>query len=209
MKRANSFPAALLAAVLVLPAASVGAEVTEVEFQTTRGNFVLQVDAGRAPETAANFLQYVRDEFYNGLIFHRIIPGFVIQGGGFSPQMVQKETRPPVVNESDNQWRNDRHTISMARTSDPHSATSQFFINLADNIPLDHKGVEGGWGYAVFGQVVSGGEVVDKIAAVETGPHGRFRDVPVQPVVMTLVHILPKDEDGAETGKSGGEAAGQ
>ena len=199
MKRLIAFfTAALLAA---LPAA---AELTEVEFQTTRGSFVLQVDSERAPETVANFLQYVRDEFYNGLIFHRIIPGFVIQGGGFSADdpMEQKETRAPVVNESDNGWKNDRHTISMARTSDPHSATSQFFINLADNLPLDHKGVKDGWGYAVFGKVIRGGEVVDNIAAVQTGvkkgkARGQvrpFKDVPLTPVVMTLVHILEKKE---------------
>ena len=206
MKHAIAFSvAALLAA--GLPAAPVAAELTEVEFQTTRGNFVLQVDSERAPETAANFLQYVRDEFYNGLIFHRVIPGFVIQGGGFTAEepMAQKKTRDPVVNESDKGWNNERHTLSMARTSDPHSATSQFFINLVDNIPLDHKGGENGWGYAVFGKIIRGGEVIDKIGAVETGQKmaqfaGQirpFQNVPLQPVVMTLVHILEKDGEGA------------
>lgn len=197
--------AALLA---VFPAGPAAAELTEVEFQTTRGNFVLQVDSERAPQTAENFLQYVRDEFYNGLIFHRVIPGFVIQGGGFTAQepMEQKPTRAPVVNESDNGWKNDRHTISMARTSDPHSGTSQFFINLVDNIPLDHKGGKDGWGYAVFGKVIRGNEVIDKIGAVPTGAKmanfaGQirpFKDVPLTPVVMTLVHILEKDGETAQ-----------
>ena len=188
-------------AAATLAAAPAVAELTEVEFQTSRGNFVLQVDSERAPQTAANFLQYVRDGFYNGLIFHRVIPGFVIQGGGFSPEMVQKETRPPIVNESKNGWKNDRHTISMARTSDPNSATSQFFINLKDNLNLDAEHTQDGWGYAVFGKIIRGGEIIDKISAVETGPFGPFRDVPVQPVAMTLVHVL-ETPDAETEGKA-------
>lgn len=187
--------AALLAAA---PSAPVAAETSEVEFQTTRGNFVLQVDAERAPESAANFLRYVRDGFYNGLIFHRIIPGFVVQGGGFTPEMAQKETRPPIVNESKNGWKNDRHTISMARTSDPNSATSQFFINLVDNAGLNPENTRDGWGYAVFGQVIRGNEVIEKMGAVETGQVGPFSDVPLTPIVMTLVHVLEKAEKEAE-----------
>ena len=196
MNRLITFIAA--AALAVAPAV---AELTEVEFQTNRGNFVLQVTSERAPQTAANFLQYVRDGFFNGLIFHRVIPGFVIQGGGFTPDMVQKETRPPVQNESKNGWKNDRHTISMARTSDPHSATSQFFINLRDNLNLDAEHTADGWGYAVFGKVIRGNEVIDNIAAVETGNVDRFQNVPIQPVAMTLVHILEKSESDSDETK--------
>ena len=199
MKRAILFFAA--AALSALPAS---AELTEVEFQTTRGNFVLQVDAERAPVSAENFLQYVRDGFYNGLIFHRVIPGFVAQGGGFTTEMVQKPTRPPIQNESENGWKNERHTISMARTREPHSATSQFFLNLVDNVGLDPESARDGWGYAVFGKIIRGGDVVDKIGAAPTGdkplPSGHvFKDVPVTPIVMTLVHILDDaDAEGAE-----------
>ena len=184
--------AALLAAA---PAATAPAETSEVEFQTTRGNFVLQVDAGRAPETAANFLQYVRDGFYNGLIFHRIIPGFVVQGGGFTPEMKQAETRPPIANESKNGWKNDRHTISMARTSDPNSATSQFFINLVDNAGLNPESARDGWGYAVFGKITRGNAVIEKMGAVETGQVGPFSDVPLTPIVMTLVRVLEAEAE--------------
>ena len=159
-----------------------GARAAEVEFHTSKGLMVFDIDEERAPLTAENFLTYVRDGFYDGLIFHRVIPGFVIQGGGFDENMQQRETRAPVQNEAANQLRNLRYTLSMARTSDPHSATSQFFINLTDNGSLDYSANNPG--YAVFGEVVEGQEVVDSIATVETSTVGPYRDVPVQPVVV-------------------------
>lgn len=160
-----------------------------VVFETTHGEMVIELHPDEAPVSVENFLQYVRDGFYDGLVFHRVIPGFVIQGGGFESGMVKRETRPPIENEADNGLLNLRYSLSYARTGDPHSATSQFFINLADNAFLDKANSGDGWGYAVFGRVVEGQEVVDRIGGVETGQHGGFRDVPVEDVVINRARL--------------------
>ena len=165
-------------------------EPPRVTFETSLGSFVLELDREGAPETVANFLAYVRDGFYEGAIFHRVIAGFMIQGGGFTEEFRQLQTRAPVRNEADRSGRNDRGTIAMARTSDPHSATAQFFINVADNDFLNHKApTPQGWGYTAFGRVVEGMETVDRIAAVETGSRGPFNDVPKEAVVIRGVRI--------------------
>ena len=165
-------------------------EPPRITFETSLGSFVLELDREGAPETVANFLAYVRDGFYEGAIFHRVIAGFMIQGGGFTEEFRQLQTRAPVRNEADRGGRNDRGTIAMARTSDPHSATAQFFINVADNDFLNHKApTPQGWGYTAFGRVVEGMETVDRIAAVETGSRGPFNDVPKAAVVIRGVRI--------------------
>ncbi len=149
------------------------------------GVITLELDAERAPKCTANFLAYVAKGHYDRTIFHRVIPGFMIQGGGFEPGMSQKDTDAPIENEANNGLKNDKYTIAMARTSDPHSATAQFFINVADNAFLNHTAPSAqGWGYAVFGKVVSGADVVDKIAAVKTGQRGYHGDVPKDDVVI-------------------------
>ncbi|WP_298290627.1 peptidylprolyl isomerase [Thiomonas sp.] len=156
-----------------------------VELQTNHGNIRLELDAERAPKTVENFLNYVRSGQFDGTIFHRVIDGFMIQGGGFEPGMKQKPTKAPIVNEANNGLKNERYTIAMARTSDPHSATAQFFINVADNAFLNHTAPTAqGWGYAVFGKVVEGHDVVDKIKGVKTGRKGFHDDVPVEDVVI-------------------------
>lgn len=159
-----------------------GAENPRVVFETTEGEIHIELFADDAPVSVENFLAYVDDGFYNGTIFHRIIPGFVIQGGGFNEEMRQKPTRDPIVNEADNGRDNLRGTLSMARTQVRDSATSQFFVNLADNPFLDHG--ERDFGYAVFGRVVEGMDVVDRIAAGPTGQRNGMPDVPVTPVVV-------------------------
>lgn len=153
--------------------------------QTTLGDITLELDYEKAPKTAANFEQYVRDGFYDGVIFHRVINNFMIQGGGFEPGMSQKDTRSPIENEADNGLSNKKYTIAMARTMDPHSASAQFFINVADNTFLDHsaKTMEG-WGYAVFGKVTAGEDIVDKIKAVSTTMRAGHQDVPAEDVVI-------------------------
>jgi len=153
-----------------------------VVFSTSLGDIKLELFAEEAPITVENFLAYVDSGYYDNLIFHRVIPGFMIQGGGFTADMNQKTTRDPIKNEADNGLKNLRGTLSMARTSDVNSATSQFFISVADNASLDHGGR--GFGYAVFAKVIEGMDVVDKIAAVTTGTKGHFQDVPVEPVVI-------------------------
>ncbi|MGI9297922.1 MAG: peptidylprolyl isomerase [Gammaproteobacteria bacterium] len=173
---------ALISALILAAAAASPAAARDVEMRTGAGVIVISVDEKRAPLSAANFLQYVRDGFFDGLIFHRVIPGFVIQGGGFTADMQKRPTRPPIKNEAGNGRKNAKYTLSMARTNDPHSATSQFFINLADNANLDYSAANPG--YAVFGEVVEGREVVDAIAAVPTQNFGRFRDVPAAPVMI-------------------------
>jgi len=157
-----------------------------VELQTTHGVIRAELDDEKAPQTVANFLAYVKAGHYDGTVFHRVIPGFMIQGGGFESGMRQKPTQPPVANEADNGLRNDKYTLAMARTSVPDSATSQFFINAKDNDFLNFKSkTPQGWGYAVFGKVVSGTEVVDAIERVATGRRGGHDDVPVDDVVIT------------------------
>lgn len=158
-------------------------EQNMVVFSTNHGDIVIELFPEQAPVTVENFLSYVDSGFYDGTIFHRVIPGFVIQGGGFTPEMQQKRTQDPIKNEADNGLKNERGTLSMARTSDINSATSQFFINLNHNAFLDHGARD--FGYAVFGRVVEGMEVVDKIAQVPTGRYGMHSDVPREPVVVT------------------------
>ena len=156
-----------------------------VTLQTNKGDIVLELDAEKAPKTVANFLEYAKAGFYDGTIFHRVIPGFMIQGGGFTADMAQKPTNAPIENEANNGLKNDTYTIAMARTQAPHSATAQFFINVANNGFLNFTApTMQGWGYAVFGKVVKGQEVVDSIAKVRTGNRGFHQDVPVEAVVI-------------------------
>lgn len=162
-----------------------------IRFTTNKGVFNVELNEAAAPKTCENFLQYVRSGFYNGTIFHRVISGFMIQGGGFEPGLQQKETKAPIENEANNGLKNDKYTIAMARTNDPHSATSQFFINVADNDFLNHTSpTPRGWGYAVFGKVVAGTDVVDAIAAVRTASRSWYGDVPVEDVVMEKVEEI-------------------
>ena len=160
-----------------------------VELTTSMGQIVIELDEAKAPKTVQNFLKYAGDGFYNGTIFHRVIDGFMIQGGGFGKGMEEKPTGAPIQNEARNGLKNQRGTIAMARRSDPHSATAQFFINHRDNATLDYPSPDG-WGYAVFGKVLKGMDVVDRIARVPAGNRGMHRDVPVEPVVIQTVRIL-------------------
>lgn len=167
------------------------AEDTIVQMDTSMGTIVLRLDERKAPETVANFLQYVNAGFYNGTIFHRVIKGFMIQGGGFTPELTQKSTKAPIKNEATQATRNTQYTIAMARTSDPNSATSQFFINTKNNRFLDPDRSQDGVGYCVFGRVIQGKEVVDKIESVPTSnKHPFYKDVPVTPVVIKSVTVL-------------------
>lgn len=159
-----------------------------VILSTNYGEIKLQLDAEKAPKTVKNFLAYVNKGHYNGTIFHRVIEGFMIQGGGYTPEMEQKETDATIKNEADNGLKNEKYTIAMARTSAPHSASSQFFINVEDNDFLDHPGQDG-WGYCVFGKVIAGSDVVDAIGAVET----KRRDVPVEDVVIEKAWVEVSD----------------
>ncbi len=176
-------------ATLALAALSSQAAPT-VEMQTSMGAIVIELDAEKAPLTVKNFLQYANDGFYNGTIFHRVIEGFMIQGGGFTKDMGGKPTGAQIPNEAKNGLKNQRGTIAMARRAEPHSATAQFFINHKDNDALDYPSRDG-WGYAVFGKVTQGLDVVDKIAKVRTGNRGMFQDVPVEPVVIQSVKVIP------------------
>ncbi len=160
-----------------------------VELQTGQGVITIEFDAAKAPKTVENFLKYAKDGHYNGTIFHRVIPGFMIQGGGFDKEMKEKPTGAPLINEGKNGLKNLRGTIAMARRADPNSATAQFFINHKDNPSLDYPQPDGA-GYAVFGKVTKGIEVVDKIAQVPTGNRGMHQNVPVTPVVIESVKIL-------------------
>jgi peptidyl-prolyl cis-trans isomerase B (cyclophilin B) len=163
-----------------------------VILHTNHGAITLELDAARAPKTVANFLDYVRSGHYDNMLFHRVINGFMIQGGGFSRDFRQKPTRAPVENEAINGLKNAHYTVAMARTSDPHSASAQFFINAADNAFLDHRAPNAsGWGYCVFGKVVAGKEVVDLIAGVPTGSRGGHQDVPTTDVVIERVEVTP------------------
>jgi len=164
---------------------------TLVDLETNRGTIRVELDAVNAPKSAANFAEYVRSGHYDGTVFHRVIKGFMIQGGGFEPGMKQKSVRAPIANEANNGLKNRHYALAMARTSDPHSATAQFFINTADNGFLDHKAENvQGWGYAVFGRVVSGTEVVDAIEGVRTASRGGHGDVPVDDVVIVAARIV-------------------
>jgi peptidyl-prolyl cis-trans isomerase B (cyclophilin B) len=154
-----------------------------VTLHTNYGDIVLELDAARAPKTVENFLGYVRDGFYDDTIFHRVIDGFMVQGGGFGPGMVPKQTGAPVENEANNGLKNEKGAVAMARTMQPHSATAQFFINVADNSFLDYPGQDG-WGYCVFGRVVEGMDVVERIKGVDTGSQAGHQDVPVEDVVI-------------------------
>ena len=182
------------------------AEAPRVRISTTHGDMVIELAKDRAPVTVDNFLKYVDDGFYNGTIFHRVIEGFMIQGGGFNDRYQRKTTRSAIPNEANNGMRNHRYTIAMARTNAPHSATAQFFINSEDNVNLDHQGPTArGWGYAVFGRVVEGQDVVDEISRVSTGPGGPFsRDAPREPVIINEALLLtpenaPTDEESSDS----------
>lgn len=162
-----------------------------VKLHTNFGVVSIDLDAGKAPETVANFLQYVEDKHFDNTIFHRVIDGFMIQGGGFEPGMRQKATREPVKNEADNGLKNAMYTIAMARTSNPHSATAQFFINVADNDFLNHTAqTPQGWGYCVFGRVVEGQDVVDRIKKVRTGSRAGHQDVPQEDVIIERAEVV-------------------
>ena len=175
------------AAMLAVTASATAAP--SVEMQTSQGRMVIELNAEKAPVTVENFLKYAKEGHYDGTIFHRVIDGFMIQGGGFTPSMEEKKTGKSFQNEAKNGLKNQRGTIAMARRAEPNSATAQFFINHRDNTALDYPGHDG-WGYAVFGKVTQGIEVVDKIAKVSTGNRGMHQNVPVEPVVIQSVKVL-------------------
>ncbi|MEY4599419.1 MAG: peptidyl-prolyl cis-trans isomerase cyp18 [Pseudomonadota bacterium] len=162
-----------------------------IKLHTNHGVISLELDAEKAPDTAANFTQYVKDGHYNNTVFHRVIDGFMVQGGGFEPGMKQKPTRDPIQNEANNGLKNDMYTVAMARTSAPHSASAQFFINVSNNDFLNHSApTPQGWGYCVFGKVVDGTDVVDKIRKVKTGSKGMHQDVPVEDVIIEKAEVV-------------------
>jgi len=162
-----------------------------VKLHTSHGTFTLDLDAARAPETVKNFVAYVASGHYANTVFHRVIDGFMIQGGGFEPGMKQKPTQATIRNEANNGLKNERYTVAMARTADPHSASAQFFINVADNAFLNHKAQSrDGWGYCVFGRVTEGQDVVDKIKGVKTGNRGPHGDVPVEDVILERAEVV-------------------
>ena len=162
-----------------------------VKMSTNQGDFIISLNAEKAPKTVANFLEYVKDGFFDGTIFHRVIDGFMIQGGGFEPGLKQKPTKAQVENEANNGLKNNKYTLAMARTSDPHSATAQFFINVANNDFLNHTAPTAqGWGYAVFGEVVEGQDVIDKMKGVPTANSGFHQNVPTTDVVITKAVVL-------------------
>lgn len=163
--------------------------MTKVLITTNLGNITAELDAEKAPKTVANFIDYANKGHYNNTIFHRVIPDFMVQGGGFEPGMKQKPAEQTVENEAKNGLKNDKYTLAMARTSDPHSASAQFFINTKNNSFLDYPGQDG-WGYAVFGKVTEGNDVVDKINKVKTSRSGMFADVPAEPVIIEKVEVL-------------------
>ena len=189
----------LLLAVLLLVFNAFAAD-PQVEIKTNLGSIIIELNSDKAPKSVENFLQYVKDGHYKGTIFHRVIPNFMVQGGGFSADFAQKKTRPPIPIEANNGLRNDTGTVAMARTSDPNSATAQFFINHRNNDFLNHTApTPQGWGYAVFGKVIKGMDVVNKIAAIPTGPRGPFpSDVPSQQVIIEDARILSSDKPAAK-----------
>lgn len=177
-------------AVIVFPLGALASAEPRVKLETNMGDIVIEVNTKKAPLTSENFLKYVNDGFYNGTVFHRVIDGFMIQGGGFDKNFKEKETPyPPIHNESANGLKNEAYTVAMARTSAPHSATAQFFINVKNNSFLNYPGQDG-WGYAVFGKVVEGQEVVDKIKGLPTGNRGMHQDVPQENVVIEKAFVL-------------------
>ena len=184
----------ILGALVALVTAGAGMAVAanpKVEMETSKGKMVIELFPDKAPETVKNFLNYVETKYYDGTIFHRVIPKFMIQGGGFTADMKQKSAGAPIKNEADNGLKNDRGTIAMARTGDPHSATAQFFINSVNNDFLNHKSkTQQGWGYVVFGKVISGMDVIDAISAVKTVTRGRFRDVPAETIEIRSARVL-------------------
>lgn len=187
----------ILAALLLLLPVWAPAQETErtenptVILHTNHGAITIELFEDKAPKSVENFLQYARDGHYDGTLFHRVIDNFMIQGGGFDTDFDQKETRDPIENEADNGLKNERGTLAMARTGDPHSATAQFFINVSDNEFLDHRSKHSGqsWGYAVFGRVIEGMDVVDEIKSVETTTRGFHQDVPTEPVIIERVEL--------------------
>ncbi|CAI8880513.1 MULTISPECIES: peptidylprolyl isomerase [Pseudomonas] len=165
--------------------------MSKVKLSTNHGDIVLQLDAEKAPKTVENFVQYVKEGHYDNTVFHRVIKGFMIQGGGFEPGMSQKKTRASIQNEADNGLKNDKYSIAMARTMEPHSASAQFFINASNNDFLNHSGKNvQGWGYAVFGKVTEGQDIVDKIEAVATGSKSGHQDVPKDDVIIEKAEII-------------------
>lgn len=190
---------------LLISSAHAADDITtkRVKLETSEGNIVLELDITRAPLTVLNFMKYVRSGHYDGTIFHRVIKSFMIQGGGFTPDMERKEGNATVINEADNGLSNLRGTVAMARTNDPHSASAQFFINVVDNPFLDHTSkTPRGWGYAVFGRVIKGMNVVDKIRELRTGPNGPFpTDVPLKMVLIHKATVIESVEEKAKNTK--------
>jgi cyclophilin family peptidyl-prolyl cis-trans isomerase len=191
-KRSRLYMMKSLFAAALLTIATMTAAAPRVEVHTSLGKMLIELDAEKAPATVDNFLNYTNKGHYDGTIFHRVINGFMIQGGGFTPSMEEKQTGKPIQNEAKNGLKNRRGTIAMARRADPHSATAQFFINHQDNASLDAPGHDG-WGYAVFGQVVRGIEVLDAIAKVPTGRRNGHQDVPLEPVIIQSITRVPGD----------------
>lgn len=190
MRLLNFCCSLILTALCAAPALAASSNPA-VKLETTMGDIVVRLNAAKAPETVANFVAYVKAGHYDGTIFHRVIKDFMVQGGGMTPDMKEKPTNKPIKNEASNGLKNQKYTIAMARTSDPHSATSQFFINTKDNTFLDFKAPSGtDWGYAVFGKVIKGQNVVDKIGAVATGRRGMHDDVPREPVIIKKATII-------------------
>jgi cyclophilin family peptidyl-prolyl cis-trans isomerase len=182
-----------LALIALLAGPAPGADFPKVKFETTAGDFVVELDDARAPLTVANFLQYVNEGFYADTIFHRVVSGFVVQGGGYTADLNAKPTRESIPNESGNGLSNRRLTVAMARTGDPHSADSQFYINLADNVALDPKPTR--WGYAVFGRIVEGADVIDDVGYRPTSPQGQFQNLPAAPVIVEKAYVMSDGGD--------------
>ncbi len=192
----NAFAARLTCATLMLAASALFCQVSAaanpvVEMVTSLGMIKIELYADKAPKTVENFLQYTKERFYDGTVFHRVIPGFMVQGGGFTPDMEQKKTRETIANEAQNGLKNQKGTLAMARTSNPHSATAQFFINVADNEFLNFTGpTQQGFGYCVFGRVTQGMDIVDKLVAIPTGTRSGHQNVPLKPIVIQNMRIL-------------------
>lgn len=196
----------IIAVIALLCSCAATAAEPRVELKTSMGAIIIELNPERAPATVQNFLQYVKDGHYDGTLFHRVIPKFMIQAGGFTPEFKEKPTRPPVRNEAGNGLKNTAGTVAMARRGDPHSATAQFFINVADNPFLDFRyPTQQGYGYSVFGRVVDGMDVVRRIAGVATGAGpGAHRDVPLQPVVIERARVLDASDSGTNASKDAG-----